>query len=88
MPMVNGKKFPYTAKGKKAAKSYAMGEKMENGLFTTKRELADSEVMILKKRLKQGFNKSMLSLKPKILTVHEASSKNVLSPNITVVLPL
>ena len=29
MPMVNGKKFPYTAKGKKAAKAYAMGEKME-----------------------------------------------------------
>ena len=30
MPMVNGKKFPYTAKGKKAAKSYAIGEKMES----------------------------------------------------------
>jgi len=30
MPMVNGKKFPYTAKGKKAAKAYAMGEKMES----------------------------------------------------------
>ncbi len=28
--MVNGKKFPYTAKGKKAAKAYAMGEKMES----------------------------------------------------------
>lgn len=30
MPNVNGKKFPYTAKGKKAAKAYAMGEKMES----------------------------------------------------------
>lgn len=30
MPKVNGKKFPYTAKGKKAAKMYAMGEKMES----------------------------------------------------------
>jgi hypothetical protein len=30
MPMVNGKKFPYTAKGKKAAKAYKMGEKMES----------------------------------------------------------
>ena len=29
MPMVNGKKFPYTAKGKKAAKMYAKAEKME-----------------------------------------------------------
>ena len=30
MPKVKGKKFPYTAKGKKAAKAYAMGEKMES----------------------------------------------------------
>lgn len=30
MPKVNGKSFPYTAKGKKAAKAYAMGEKMES----------------------------------------------------------
>jgi hypothetical protein len=29
MPMVSGKKFPYTAKGKKAAKMYAKAEKME-----------------------------------------------------------
>jgi hypothetical protein len=29
MPMVGGKKFPYTAKGKKAAKMYAKAEKME-----------------------------------------------------------
>ena len=29
MPMVNGKKFPYTAKGKKAAKAYAKAEMME-----------------------------------------------------------
>ena len=30
MPKVNGKKFPYTAKGKKAAKMYAKAEKMED----------------------------------------------------------
>ena len=30
MPKVGSKKFPYTAKGKKAAKAYAMGEKMES----------------------------------------------------------
>jgi hypothetical protein len=29
MPKVGGKKFPYTAKGKKAAKMYAKAEKME-----------------------------------------------------------
>lgn len=29
MPKVDGKKFPYTAKGKKAAKMYAKAEKME-----------------------------------------------------------
>ena len=30
MPNVNGKKFAYTAAGKKAAKAYAAGEKMES----------------------------------------------------------
>ena len=30
MPKVGNKKFPYTAKGKKAAKAYAAGEKMES----------------------------------------------------------
>ena len=30
MPKVGNKKFPYTAKGKKAAKAYAMAEKMES----------------------------------------------------------
>ncbi len=29
MPMVGDKKFPYTAKGKTAAKMYAKAEKME-----------------------------------------------------------
>jgi hypothetical protein len=29
MPMFGGKKFPYTPAGKKAAKAYAAGEKME-----------------------------------------------------------
>jgi hypothetical protein len=30
MPMVKGKKFAYTPAGKKAAKAYAAGEKMES----------------------------------------------------------
>jgi hypothetical protein len=30
MPKVGNKKFPYTAKGKKAAKAYAMAEKRES----------------------------------------------------------
>lgn len=30
MPKVGKKKFPYTAKGKKDAKAYAAGEKMES----------------------------------------------------------
>ena len=30
MPKVGDKKFPYTAKGKKAAKMYAKAEKMED----------------------------------------------------------
>ncbi len=30
MPKVGNKKFPYTAKGKAAAKVYAKGEKMES----------------------------------------------------------
>mgnify|MGYP000473594104 FL=1 len=30
MPKVGNKKFPYTAKGKKAAKAYAAAEKMES----------------------------------------------------------
>ena len=36
MPMVSGKKFPYTAKGKKAAKMYAQAEKMEEKAMTIK----------------------------------------------------
>ena len=31
MPNVNGKKFPYTAAGKKAAKSYAALQKKKKG---------------------------------------------------------
>jgi len=36
MPKVNGKKFPYTAKGKKAAKMYAKAEKMEEKAMAAK----------------------------------------------------
>jgi hypothetical protein len=36
MPMVSGKKFPYTAKGKKAAKMYAKAEKMEEKAMSMK----------------------------------------------------
>ncbi len=35
MPKVGKKKFPYTAKGKKAAKAYAKGEKMESKALLT-----------------------------------------------------
>jgi hypothetical protein len=36
MPMVGDKKFPYTAKGKKAAKMYAKAEKMEGKAMSMK----------------------------------------------------
>jgi hypothetical protein len=36
MPMVGDKKFPYTAKGKKAAKMYAKAEKMESKAMSMK----------------------------------------------------
>lgn len=36
MPMVEGKKFPYTAAGKKAAKMYAKAEKMESKAMSMK----------------------------------------------------
>jgi len=37
MPKVGKKKFPYTAKGKKAAKMYAKAEKMEGKAMMMKR---------------------------------------------------
>ncbi len=46
MPKVNGKKFPYTAKGKKAAKMYAKAEKMEDKAMAMK--------MAKKKAAKKG----------------------------------
>jgi len=56
MPMVNGKKFPYTAKGKKAAKAYAMGEKMES--------MAEKK-MEMKKGMKKVAKKKSSMLKKK-----------------------
>lgn len=50
MPNVNGKKFPYTAKGKKQAKAYAAGEKMES-----KKE----KMMEAKKGMKKMAGKKM-----------------------------
>lgn len=54
MPKVNGKKFPYTAKGKKAAKAYAMGEKMES-----KKEKMMETKMGMKKMAKKATMKKM-----------------------------
>ena len=56
MPIVNGKKFPYTAKGKKAAKAYAMGEKMES--------MAEKK-MEIKKGMKKVAKKKSSMLKKK-----------------------
>jgi len=36
MPKVNGKKFPYTKKGKALAKSYLKKEEMEKSMAKTK----------------------------------------------------
>jgi hypothetical protein len=52
MPNVNGKKFAYTAKGKKAAKAYAAGEKMES----------KSEKMM---EMKKGMKKKVAKKKAK-----------------------
>ena len=49
MPKVNGKKFPYTAKGKKAAKMYAKAEKMEEKAMMMK---AAKKKMAAKKKKK------------------------------------
>lgn len=49
MPKVNGKKFPYTAKGKKAAKMYAKAEKMEEKAVMMK---AAKKKMAAKKKKK------------------------------------
>jgi hypothetical protein len=49
--MVNGKKFAYTPKGKKAAKAYAAGEKMES----------KSEKMM---EMKKGMKKKVAKKKP------------------------
>jgi len=49
MPKVSGKKFPYTAKGKKAAKMYAKAEKMEEKAMMIK---AAKKKMAAKKKKK------------------------------------
>ena len=48
MPMVSGKKFPYTAKGKKAAKMYSKAEKMEE-----KDMMMNSKKKAVKKKAKK-----------------------------------
>lgn len=50
MPKVNGKKFPYTAKGKKAAKMYAMGEKMESKAEKKMEMKMGAKKMVAKKK--------------------------------------
>jgi hypothetical protein len=52
MPNVNGKKFAYTPSGKKAAKAYAAGEKMES----------KSEKMM---EMKKGMKKKVAKKKAK-----------------------
>jgi hypothetical protein len=49
MPKVGGKKFPYTAKGKKAAKMYAKAEKIEDKAMMMK---AAKKKMAAKKKKK------------------------------------
>lgn len=50
MPMVSGKKFPYTAKGKKAAKMYAKAEKMEEKAMMMKAKKSKAKKRMSKKR--------------------------------------
>ncbi len=52
MPMVGEKKFPYTAKGKKAAKMYAKAEKMEDKamMMKAKKKVAKKAVKKMAKK--------------------------------------
>ena len=50
MPQVGMKKFPYTPAGKKAAKAYAAGEKMES---------KSEKMMEMKKGMKKMAKKPM-----------------------------
>ena len=54
MPMVEGKKFPYTPAGKKAAKAYAAGEKMES---------KSEKMMEMKKGMKKKVAKKAVAKK-------------------------
>ena len=54
MPMVNGKKFPYTPAGKKAAKAYAAGEMMES---------KSEKMMEVKKGMKKRVAKKAVAKK-------------------------
>jgi hypothetical protein len=54
MPKVGMKKFPYTPAGKKAAKAYAAGEKMES---------KSEKMMEIKKGMKKKVAKKMVMKK-------------------------
>jgi hypothetical protein len=54
MPKVGDKKFPYTPAGKKAAKAYAAGEKMES---------KSEKMMEMKKGMKKKTAKKMVMKK-------------------------
>lgn len=54
MPKVGMKKFPYTPAGKKAAKAYAAGEKMES---------KSEKMMEMKKGMKKKTAKKMVMKK-------------------------
>ena len=52
MPKVGDKKFPYTAKGKKAAKMYAKAEKMEDKAMMMKMAKKKAVKRMAKKKAK------------------------------------
>ena len=52
MPKVGDKKFPYTAKGKKAAKMYAKAEKMEDKAMMMKSAKKKAVKKMAKKKAK------------------------------------
>jgi hypothetical protein len=57
MPMVEGKKFPYTPAGKKAAKMYAKAEGMEAKAMKTVKKTAKKKTAkkTAKKAAKRGL---------------------------------
>lgn len=60
MPMVGGKKFPYTPAGKKAAKMYAKAEGMEDKAMMAKKTVKKSaKKKTAKKTAKKAAKRGM-----------------------------